>query len=560
MPDVLASVVGDFRFLRPWLLLGVLVGVVMYLLARARESHARRWAGLIDPHLLDHLLVSSSAQARFRPAHAAALMVALGSIAVAGPTWEREQTPFTEDLSPLVIAMDLSPSMDAIDVAPTRLERSKQKVLDLLDLRMNARTGLLVYSGSAHVVLPFTDDPSVLATYVADLRTDIMPAPGDDASAALTVAEGMLTRDTVPGTILFVTDGIGAEHAARFLSHQASSRDQILVLAVGTRDGGPIGTGENRFLTDGTGARVIARLDVEGLSALRDGGIDVASASVDDEDVRRIQRRTQSHLAATRARDGGTRWKDEGWWMALPIALLALVMLRRGWTVQWGVVLVLFSMTGCAPGEPGEPPAAGPDAPAAGTAESGQGPARAWFVGLWLTPNQQGRRLLEQGRFDEAAERFEDPFWKGTAYYRAGMMQEAITWFARVDSPEAGFNMGNAYAMMGELVASLDSYDRVLQARPDWDSARRNRELVASLIPPPDPESPPIERNADPSFDPDEVQIDEDQEGGSPGEVPAALMSPEEIEAMWLRGLQSSPSDFLRNRFFLEQLTGGRSG
>jgi Ca-activated chloride channel family protein len=553
MPDVLTYLVGEFHFIRPWLLLGIPGGLLLFWLARLREAGARRWKGIIDSHLLEHLLVSSGRRNRFQPAHAVALLIALGSIGAAGPTWAREETPFTEDLSPLVIAMDLSPSMDAIDVAPTRLERSKQKVLDLLQLRRNARTGLLVYAGSAHVVLPFTDDPSVLSEYVASLRTDIMPVSGDDASAALAVAVEMLARDTVPGTILFLTDGIGTEHTEAFRAHGEESRDQVLVLAIGTREGGPIRTGENQFLTDAGGGRAIARLDEDGLTALRsEAGVDVASSTVDDDDVRRVQRRSQSHLAATRARDGGSRWKDEGWWLVIPVALLALVMLRRGWTVQWGVVLVLFYATGCAPNPTDEPTAPGSEP---GVERGG------WFLDPWLTPDQQGRRLMEQGRYAEAAERFEDAAWKGAAHYRAGNMDDAISWFARRDSPEAAYNLGNAYALLGEYETAVASYEQALEARPDWDEARANRDLVASLIPPPPEEGQaPPERNDDPSFDPDEVRVDEEQEGGSPGEVPLEQLSPEDIEAMWLRGLQSSPADFLRNRFFLERARNGSDG
>ena len=49
--------------------------------------------------------------------------------------WTRERPPFTEDKAPLVIALDLSPGMDAIDVQPTRLERAKLKIRDLMKIR-----------------------------------------------------------------------------------------------------------------------------------------------------------------------------------------------------------------------------------------------------------------------------------------------------------------------------------------------------------------------------------------------------------------------------------------
>jgi Ca-activated chloride channel family protein len=560
MVEFLQALVGDFHFLRPWMLLGIPVGAVLGILAYRREDRSRAWAGVIEPHLLQHLVVTSGSRSRYRPPHAVALALTLGSLGVAGPTWEREQTPFSEDVAPLVIVMDLGPTMDAVDVAPSRLERAEQKVLDLLARRKGARTGLIVYSGTAYSVLPFTDDPSVLESYVASLRTDIMPLEGKDATAALGLAEEVMLRDTVPGTILFVTDGIGLEHTEAFVQHSENSRDLVMVLAVGTREGGPIPMGENRFRTDESGRRVMATLDETGLQALRDrGAADVMSSTVDDTDVERIQRRTQSNLAARRDEAGGVRWKDQGWWLVIPTLLAFLGMFRRGWTVPWMVVIAALAL-GMGAGPAGaQEQGIEPEGSAGPTVEAPGLWTQRW-LDLWWTRDQQGTRLMEEGRYREAAERFQDPVWKATAYYRASDYENTIGWFAREDTPESAFNLGNAYALMGDYDAALASFDAALAARPDWPQARANRELVASLIPPPPEEGPPPERNEDPSFDPDAVEIDEEGGEGAPGEVPMDFLSEEQIEAMWLRGLQSNPADYLRNRFFLERLRSGRTG
>ena len=110
-----------FHFLRPLWLLALVPTVVLYAAIRA-SSPERQWRQVIAPHLLEHLTVGGDGSFRFRPLHLVTLLLALGSIALAGPTWERERSPFAEDTAPLVIALDLSPSMNAIDVQPSRLE------------------------------------------------------------------------------------------------------------------------------------------------------------------------------------------------------------------------------------------------------------------------------------------------------------------------------------------------------------------------------------------------------------------------------------------------------
>ena len=163
--------IADFHFLRPEWLWGFVGAAILFWVVSRREDVRARWGSIISPHLLDHLIVDRREHRRLRPVHLTAALMALGSIAAAGPTFERERPPFLQDKAPLAIAIDLSRTMDAIDVSPTRLERAKLKVRDLLALRPGARTAIFAYAGSAHLVLPLTDDSNLIETYVDSLAT-----------------------------------------------------------------------------------------------------------------------------------------------------------------------------------------------------------------------------------------------------------------------------------------------------------------------------------------------------------------------------------------------------
>src|SRR5277367_3691981 len=235
------------HFLRPhwlWLLLAV---PVIYLSFRIRDDVRARWKRYIDPELLDHLIVARKRRWRFRPIHMVCLLILLGAIALAGPTWKREQPPFTEDKAPLVIALDLSQTMDAIVLDPTRIERAKLKLRDLLKVRNGGRTALFVYAGTTHMVLPFTTDDSLFDLYLSSLSTSLMPSEGKDTAKALRTIEDFLKDESVPGTILFVTDGIEPHALPAFRQFTATNadRDDILVLGVGTSAGGPIHAANN---------------------------------------------------------------------------------------------------------------------------------------------------------------------------------------------------------------------------------------------------------------------------------------------------------------------------
>ena len=149
---------GALHFLRPQWLWLLVSAPMIYLSASFRDDVRRRCERYIDAELLQHLIVTRKSSWQLQPIHTLLTLIVLGAIALAGPTWTREQLPFSEDKAPLVIALDLSETMNAIDLDPTRLERAKLKLHDLLKARNGGRTALFVYAGTVHMVLPFTTD------------------------------------------------------------------------------------------------------------------------------------------------------------------------------------------------------------------------------------------------------------------------------------------------------------------------------------------------------------------------------------------------------------------
>ena len=267
-----------------------------------------------------------------------------------------------------------------------------------------------------------------------------------------------------------------------------------MVLGIGTSEGGPIREGKG-FASEG-GRRVVAKLDREGLLALgRETGALVATVTLDDRDVARIQQGIETHIEPAKGEDAGARYRDFGWYAAPILALAAGLWFRRGFTLRWAAIFACCWLC-----------------PAASEG------ADFHFADLWATRDQQGRYHFERGEFQRAAELFRDPMWKGAACYRAGDYACAVDAFARVDSPEAWYDLGNAYARQGELKLAVEAYDKALAARPSWPDAKANRDLVASRIPRPRKDDDE-EGEADPNQKPDEVKFDEKGSKGKRGEV-----------------------------------------
>jgi Ca-activated chloride channel family protein len=516
------------HFLRPQWLLLLVPAALLYLIVLQREDVSKRWREIIAPELLEKLLIGRRRRWRFRPIHSTCLGIALAAIGMAGPTWTRELPPFTEDKAPLVIAIDLSRDMDAIDVQPTRLERAKLKIHDLMKVRQGSRTALFVYAAGAHLVLPLTADADLMDLYVESLSTNLIPPGEKDTAAALKKINTFLQGETVPGTILFITSAIERRAFPAFVNAGGDdARNQILILGVGTAQGGPLRTASGEFLTE-NGRRVFSRLDVEGFKALKSqADIPVSTVTLDDADVKWVQRRAVSHLQAMQQRDAKIRWVDEGYWLVIPVALLTALWFRKGWTVRWGTAALGFFAV-----LHGQPAAA----------------RDFHFIDLWLTPDQQGRYYYEKGDYTTAAERFHDPMWKGLALCRKGDYQAALNEFALLDSSESWFNQGNALAYLKKYPDAVHAYAEALKERPHWREAEENLALVRSLIPPP-PKKSDEEQEEAPNLKPDQVKVDEKAKKGKKASF---NMSPEQMADIWMRNIQTSPADFLRRKFAIE--------
>jgi len=176
----------------------------------------------------------------------------------------------------------------------------------------------------------------------------------------------------------------------------------------------------------------------------------------------------------------------------------------------------------------------------------------ATWMGLWFTPDQQGQRCFERGEFTEAAAHFHDPLRQGVAWYRAGEFTKAAQAFARRDTPEADYNQGNALLMHGDYRAAVACYDRALEKRPAWQEATENRTLALARAGMTEATGGDM---GDQKVGADKIVFDKDQKNeGQDTEVGGGkALSDQEIQALWLKRVQTRPADFLKAKFAYQQ-------
>ncbi len=563
------------HWMRPyWLLLLPLLAWLLWQLWQ-RQQRSGRWQALLPPAFHAALLKGGGNRRSRLPWIALGLAWLLAVLALLGPSWQRLTHSDLKPADPLVVMIELTPQMLASDGAPTRLEQAKRKLLDLLQLRRDAQTAIVVYAGSAHTLVPLSNDLATSRNLLESVKPSIMPVPGRRADRALEQALKLLDQAGQGlGRLLLITSALDEQEQRGIREALEDRGERLHILGVGSLQGAPILQDDGSFLKDGDGAILIPRLQEAGLIRLAQAVEGrYQRAGVSERDLRQLGLLDSS---TTLTRDGEQRtlhvWLDQGHWLLLPLLLLAACAGRRGWLF----CLPLLSLS-LAPSAQALP-----------------------LEDLWLRPDQQGQRLLQAGEPKAAAERFENRQWQAMALYQAGDYAAAAERFAENPSATGHYNRGNALARSNELEDAIEAYDLALELQPDLQQARTNKALVEQLLeqrrqaPPadsrdseqepknqdaaPGPSSPGADGQAGqaPQTAGPEAQARQDATHGQSPEVDpqgemqdrpqdppqteresesALSMQGERRQALqqWLRQIPDDPGELLRRKFWYQQ-------
>jgi len=327
--------IDQFHFIRPlWLLACLPIVWLAWRLLRD-VGQGNRWRGVVDPALLEHLLDRQSTKAARWPIYAIVTGWLIVVFALAGPSWERQLSPVYRGADERVLVVDVSRSMDATDLKPTRMERARQKLTDILQRSADTQTALVVFAAVPYVVSPLTDDAQTINSMVGSLDTSIVPAQGSRVGLALERALELLQgAGSKQGSIWLLTDSPASGNAVAAARRIDAAGFTLSVMGFGTREGAPIQEQEGGFVKDGKGNIVVAKLDPNGLQDLADAGGGIyTSALTTDRDLDRL---FASHNLAADIRQNEQQrqtevWRDRGPWLALLALPFAALFFRRGW-------------------------------------------------------------------------------------------------------------------------------------------------------------------------------------------------------------------------------------
>ena len=441
----------SFHFLRPLWLLMIVPAIVITFLLKNKLTQKNSWNQVIAPHLLPHLLDKEISKRSLLPIYLLLAAWVLGSVSLAGPTWEKISVPFTKQQQSLVVVADMSLNTLSTDVKPNRLSRLKYKLLDLFKARAEGFTAIVVYSETAHVVAPLTDDSRTLANLVNALSPEIMPAAGNNVVAGVESAINLLQQGDKQknGHILLITDHVTKTASQQIIALVNNAGLSLSVIGQGSEQGAPITLENGTFLKDSSGNIIIPQRDRESLKVLAQKGQGIYhDFTLNDNDLNATLPDSANAFSTTEVEKQFDQWHDVGFWLIPLLLLFAMGSFRRGW-------LTVILLTTLLP-------------------RPQQAMAFDWDS-LWYTNDQRGAEALKSGQIEEAAELFDTPSWKAEALYQAKKYKEAAELLAGSQTPTDLYNQGNALAQSQELEQAITAYQQALTKLNALDNSNNEK-------------------------------------------------------------------------------------
>ena len=253
-----------FRFENPlylYFLIAIpLLALLFYYSEYRRRKRIKKYG---DPALLKELMIDVSWLRPQIKIWLALLALASLIIAAARPQFGTKIDTTERNGIEAIIAMDVSNSMLANDVRPSRLEKSKMLVSNMVDEMTNDKVGLVVYAGQAFVQLPITNDYVSAKMFLEGIDPSMINMQGTDIAAAIDLAAKSFTqRKDVSRAIFLITDGEDNEGGAVDAAKAAAKQGiHVYVLGVGSPEGAHVPIpGTTQYFIDEQGNPIVSRL------------------------------------------------------------------------------------------------------------------------------------------------------------------------------------------------------------------------------------------------------------------------------------------------------------
>lgn len=261
---------GDFGQII-WL---IALAVIVFLSINVYRWRERVKSTFADKHLLPFIFPMVSSRKFLFKLFLSCSAVLLIIIALMDPLLGQKEIEVKREGIDIVFVLDLSSSMNVQDVAPSRIEKSRKFIGDMLHQLGGDRTGLVVFAANAFAISPLTNDYAAIESYLSNVNTELISSQGTDFEKAIQEASKLLEKSANSSKmIVIISDGEDNENSTTNAIKLANDNNiHIASIGIGTDKGGPIPMYYNGYQDDykrdNSGNTVISKLESNNLRKL----------------------------------------------------------------------------------------------------------------------------------------------------------------------------------------------------------------------------------------------------------------------------------------------------
>lgn len=418
----------NFHFLRPWVLLFFLIPLAFYLKKIRFGGNNSSWENVCDEKLLKFLLVKNSKQKRISLAKYFYSGIIAMILAAAGPTWKKIEIPAFTIENPTMFVLSLAQDMQLKDVTPTRLERAKFMISDIIDGLDEGQTGLEVYSQEPYIITPLTDDAKIIKNLLPQIVPSIVPDNGDRLDRALAMAvERFKTAGYNSGNIILFASDVGQrfDYALENIEKAVKANFDVNVV-----DTSYSGNDKMQMLAE-KGNGVYLHVKKDNVQKI----------------VQKIKQKKQEKTQMSQ--NMRSDYLDYGYYLVFIVLICMFPFFRRGL-----LILVFCFVCSAVPAQ----------------------------AGFFKNSNQEGFELFQKEEYEQALTKFKDRFWRGLSLYKADKKEEALQEFSKINSDIALYNKGVVLTKMCKYKEALNAFEKALEINPKNENALYNKKVLTDLF------------------------------------------------------------------------------
>jgi len=435
---------ADFEFIP----LMLIPSVILLYLVITNKSVVER---IFSPEVLRKIRLDQGMDRRMRLATLFGALFFM-IVALARPVYQKGVVEVVSKRAQLVIALDVSRSMRAKDLYPNRMEFAKKKIEELIEKGETLSIGLLAFAENAFIVSPITSDKETLLYFLRRLEGDALSMHGTNIASALLSAD-LLFDKKGQKNLLLVTDGGEKRDFQKEIDLAKELGMRVHVLGIGTKKGAPMEDGKGYVKDEEGNIVIVRRNDAIAALAKESGGVYVP-ATLSGEDIQKLLRSIGGE--ALKKKEEKVVDQKELYHLFLIVALIFLFLAFFDLPTKGVAFALLLFGAGLQAGI------------------------------LDFKHIQNAKEAYGQGRYERAAKEFEivakekrtPQAWYdlGNAYYRMGEYQKALESYEKVQTTQKELefrklhNMGNSYFKLGNYQKAVEFYQKALALKKDPDT------------------------------------------------------------------------------------------